>query len=678
MAGAVRKLTVVPKDVWRSLGSIETAAGVSVTPGTALQCTAVYACVRILAETVASLPLHVYRRLPDDGKERAPDHPLYGVLHDTANPEMTSFMLRETMMGHLLLWGNAYAELELTPGGQVVALWPWRPDRVRMERVNGQLWYVVRLPEWLGNVDLGVPAWRMLHVRGLSTNGLNGLSPIAMARQAIGLSLATEEFGARFFSNGARPSVVLQHPKQLSDEAYKNIQRSWESRHQGLERAHRVGILEEGMTLQQLGIPPEDAQFLETRRFQLNEICRIYRVPPHMVGDLERATFSNIEHQAIEFVIHTVRPWLVRWEQELMRALFTAPEREKYFAEFLVDGLLRGDTQSRYASYATARQNGWMSANDIRRLENQNPIPGGDVYLVPLNMIPADMVGENMGTPGMLATESERGLTRARELSAGRGEKRIAASTEQRGRSAARSRHRLMKAHRRLYREAAARFIRREVNDVKGAVEKYLAKRTMPADFSLWLEEFYREHAEFIFRQMSPLAMAYGEQISAAVGEELGAADAESLPPEMERWVRAYLDAFTARHVAKSEARLRETMRRAQEDGRDVAEALDEELSEWTDRRADETARREPVRFNNALAKVMYVAAGVVSIRSVAFGKNCPYCTALDGKVIGVSENFIAAGEDFQPDGAEAPLRSEYNLGHAPYHDGCDCMCVAA
>lgn len=370
-------------DWMRNLG-VDTTAGVSVNEITALQSAAVYACVRLLAETVASLPLITYRRLSNGGKERATDHPLYNVLHYQPNRFMSSFEWRETMMGHLLLWGNAYSRIEDDASGNVIELYPMRPDRVQISQTEEGLIYTYSPP---GREVVALPEDRIFHVPGFSLDGIVGISTIAQARQAIGLSLATEEFGSRFFGNGARPGGVLEHPGTLTDEAMERLRLSWEQSHTGTANAHKVAILEEGMKYTQIGIPPDDAQFLETRKFQLAEIARIFRVPAHLIGDLDRATFSNIEHQSLEFVIHSVRPWLVRWEQAIMRSLLLKRERNQIFAEFLVDGLLRGDTMSRYQAYATAVTNGWMSRNEIRQLENLNPVEGLDEYLVPMNMM---------------------------------------------------------------------------------------------------------------------------------------------------------------------------------------------------------------------------------------------------------------------------------------------------
>jgi len=365
------------------LGGFQSASGVTVTEQSALRSAAVYACVRVLAESVASLPLITYQRTTT-GKERAINHALYGLLHDTPNSEMTSFEFREAMMGHVLLWGNAYAEIELNNRGDVLGLWPLRPDRMQVIRNQAdELAYRYQMAD---NSYTVFPQSRIFHLRGLSSNGIVGYSPIQMARNAIGLSLATEEFGSRFFSNGARPGAVLQHPGQLGDKAYERLKSGWAEQHQGLSNAQRMAILEEGMKIETIGVPPDDAQFLETRLFQIQEIARIFRVPLHKIGELTHATFSNIEQQELHFVVDSLRSWLVRWEQAVTRDLIGPLERRTVFVEFLIDGMLRGDQASRYTAYATGRQWGWLSVNDVRRLENMNEIESGDVYLEPLNM----------------------------------------------------------------------------------------------------------------------------------------------------------------------------------------------------------------------------------------------------------------------------------------------------
>jgi HK97 family phage portal protein len=370
-----------------------TTAGKNVNEHSAMQMTAVYSCVRILSEAVAGLPLHVYRNTDNGGKEKAIDHPLFRLLHDEPNPEMTSFNFRETLMGHLLLWGNAYAQIIRNGKGEIVGLYPLMPNKMTVDRDSkGNLYYLYTrgtedAPTMEGS-QVYLPPSDVLHIPGLGFDGLVGYSPIAMAKNAIGMAIATEEYGAKFFANGAAPGGVLEHPGTIKDP--QRVKDSWNSVYQGSSNAHRVAVLEEGMKYQQIGISPEQAQFLETRKFQINEIARIFRVPPHMVGDLEKSSFSNIEQQSLEFVKYTLDPWVCRWEQSMARRLLLDSEKPRYFIKFNVDGLLRGDYQSRMNGYAIGRQNGWMSANDIRELENLDRIPadqGGDAYLINGNML---------------------------------------------------------------------------------------------------------------------------------------------------------------------------------------------------------------------------------------------------------------------------------------------------
>ena len=369
-----------------------TASGKTVNERTAMQTTAVYACVRILAETIASLPLNIYRST-GNGKEKAIDHQLYYLLHDEPNPEMTSFVFRETLMSHLLLWGNAYAQIIRDGRGKVLALYPLLPDRMTVDRTTeGQLYFEYRK-------DTGYVILRpedILHIPGLGFDGLVGYSPIAMAKNAIGMAIATEEYGGKFFANGASPGGVLEHPGVVKDPA--RIRESWNAVYQGSSNAHRIAVLEEGMKFQSIGIPPEQAQFLETRKFQTEEICRIFRVPPHLVANLDKATFSNIEHQSISFVVHTIRPWLVRLEQGMNKALLTPSEKGQYFVGFVVDGLLRGDYASRMQGYAIGIQNGFLSPNDVRTLENMNTIEHGDIYAMNGNMLKLEDVGAYANT----------------------------------------------------------------------------------------------------------------------------------------------------------------------------------------------------------------------------------------------------------------------------------------
>ena len=392
-----------------------TTSGKAVTERSAMQMTAVYSCVRILSEAIAGLPVHLYRYDGSGGKEKATTHPLYFLLHDEPNPEMTSFVFRETLMTHLLLWGNAYAQIIRNGKGEVVALYPLMPNRMTVDRdADGHLYYEYQTSQDEAHTMDGsrvrlLPS-DVLHIPGLGFDGLMGYSPIAMAKNAIGMAIACEEYGAKFFANGATPGGILEHPGVVKDP--ERVRESWNSAFGGSANANKVAVLEEGMKYTPISISPEQAQFLETRKFQINEIARIFRIPPHMIGDLEKSSFSNIEQQSLEFVKYTLDPWVCRWEQSMQRALLSMDEKKEYFFKFNVDGLLRGDYQSRMNGYATARQNGWMSANDIRELENLDRIPaeqGGDLYLINGNMTKLEDAGIFAADGGSGESESAGG-----------------------------------------------------------------------------------------------------------------------------------------------------------------------------------------------------------------------------------------------------------------------------
>lgn len=384
-----------PHMTFASLQDAASSSGKPVNAQTSIASTAVWACVRVIAESVATLPLNVYSR-SGESRQREDGHPIQIIVHDRPNDKQTSVEFREQMLYHLLLYGNAYIYKDLWPSGRVRNLVLLRPDRVSV-RVDDSA--SESFPKLAYIVDTSKQGQRVysesdiLHIRGISSDGLIGISPIQTHRETIGVELAEREFAGRFFGNAARPSGILKVAGKLNPDAASRLKQSWESAHRGLDQAHRVAVLEEGIEWQALTIPLVDAQFLEQRRFSVEEIARIFRVPLHLIGELSRATFSNIEHQAIDFVTHTLRPWCVRIEQSLNKGLFFPSEQVTFYVEHVVDALLRGDIQSRYNAYAIARQNGWLSANDVRRLENMNSIEGGDIYLSPLNMIDASTIG---------------------------------------------------------------------------------------------------------------------------------------------------------------------------------------------------------------------------------------------------------------------------------------------
>ncbi len=359
-----------------------------------MQITAVFACVRVLAESVASLPLHVYRKDESGNREKASDTNLFYLLHDAPNEEMTSHIFRETMMMHLLLYGNCYAQILRNGLGEVLGLYPLLPNRISLERDdNGQLFYRYTRFDAPEPTVILTPS-DVLHIPGLSMDGLVGLSPIAACRNAIGAGLAADEYSGKYFANGAAPVGVLEHPGLLKNP--EKLRENWQAVYGGSGNVGRVAVLEENMKFTPISISPQDSQLLETRKFTVEEICRIFRVPPHMVQNLDRATFNNIEQMSLDFVMYSLLPYLSRWEQALTKSLLKPNERQQFEIRFNVDGLLRGSHKERYEAYAQGISNGFLCPNDVRRLENLDLIPdekGGDNFLIQGAMIKLEDAG---------------------------------------------------------------------------------------------------------------------------------------------------------------------------------------------------------------------------------------------------------------------------------------------
>lgn len=401
------EISSLTMEEWTRLqgGGTEAMTGVYVSPDTALRYTTVLICVRVLAESVASLPCIVYRRRADGGKDRATDHPLYRVLHDQANAWNTAFEYVEGTMSNLALRGNGYAYVERNRKGQTIGLVPLNPDGVTITQAfDWSPKYEATMPD---NTRAKLSTKDMHHIRGPLPKGYVGQSMISLAREGIGLGLAAEHFGAHLYKNGVKPTGVLTHPGKIGAEATENLRKQFADRYAGLSNSGKPLLLEEDMQWISMSIAPKDAEFIDSRKFQRSEIAGIFRVPAHFVNDLEKATFSNIEHQSLDFIIHSLRPWLIRWEQAANRDLLTEQDRDDgYFCEFLLDAMLRGDTKSRYEAYSSAIQNKWLSANEVRIKENMNPREGGDVFENPAIQVnePAEEAANDNVPPDNTAT----------------------------------------------------------------------------------------------------------------------------------------------------------------------------------------------------------------------------------------------------------------------------------
>lgn len=446
-----------------------------ITPESALTVPAVLAAITIIAEDTASLPLILYKR-NGKYKNRAFDNIYYRLMHDQPNPEHTSFIFRELLMGHLLAWGNFFGQLIINSAGDVDAIWPLRPDRVTVSRVDGLKVY--RYTSYDNKMRIFAQD-EVIHIPAFGFDGLIGQSRIALARNSIGFAISAEKFGSKFFANDARPSIAIKYPGHfdlLTDKGQKEYEAfkiSWNQAYQGSDNAWKVGLLQDGMDIATIGMPPADIQFVENQKWSLNQLARVFRIPPHMIGDIEKSTSwgTGIEQQEQGYVNHTIRPWTVRIEECLNTQLLLQSDRSQLYYEHLFDALLRGDISTRFNAYVQGLTNGWMSPNEVRARENMNPIADGDGYRVPLNTSPINSNGAGQSTTADVVADNRL-------------------SWEP------------------IVLDAMTRVIKRESNDLHGAVRRYLAKNQHDK-FAAWLEQFYKsDHPDFIQAVLYPLVRA--------------------------------------------------------------------------------------------------------------------------------------------------------------------------
>lgn len=630
-------------------GGGSTHAGVTVTEEVALAYSVVFACVKILTETIGSTPFVTYRR-NGEARERDTKHPLYKVLHTKSNPEMTSMSWREAMQVQLGLRGNGISEIVRTNAGEVSELWPLRADRTVASRKNGKLWYHTRLPNGQTRT---LRRDQVLHIRGMGSSGHWGYSPLDQMREAVALGVATEQYGARFFSNDATPGLTLHHATNLSKPAQERLKASIEASHQGMENKHRVMVLEEGMTVEKVGISPENAQFLETRTYQIRDIARFFRMPLHMIQDLERATFSNIAEQSLEFVKYTMVPWFVRWEQQIQCDLIGEGEPNT-FAEFVAEGLLRGDPKTRAEFYRQMWGIGAINQDEIRQRENMNPIAdgAGQAYYVPLNFIEA---GTDVARPAPMPDDDDSRDASATESRA----------VERRQRSAE-TRRRLAVRFEKPFADAARRVLVRERSKVMAEANKQLRSRDIPM-FDEFLETFYREHDEFVRQQYGPVIETYAEFVA---DDARSIVDAEPNAEALAEFTAGLLAYVAQRHTASSKNQLRALL---EQNIDDPIAAISERMDGWVESRPEQIAKRETVETSGAITKHVWIGAGVARMIWTAFGDNCPFCTGLNGKVVGITSSFASKGDTFEAEGRE-PLRLRTDITHPPIHRGCDCQ----
>jgi HK97 family phage portal protein len=478
----------LPQQVADAL-TVRSSSGVAVTEATALTASAVFAAIRVIAETVAQVDWEIYQK-SGEAEIEIDDHPLYRLLDEEPNPEMTAFSWRIAMLTSYYLHGNMLAEIERNGAGLPVNLWWIHPSRVHVMRdpgPMGRLFYRVTDADGLNPVR--VESANMYHVPLLASDGVTGRGLIQRARNSIGLSLGMEEYSGSSFANGARPAGLLKHPGKLTADARSNIRSEWEALHRGVDKAGRTAVLQEGMEFQPMQMSAVDAQLLEQRQFQISEIARWFNIPPHLLRDLSRATFGNIEHQGIEYQTYTIRPLCRAMEQEAQRKLVSRAERSTIHTELDLDDLQLIDRKSRFDAYAVARQNGWMSANEIRDEEGMNPIAGeeGDAYLINGNMIPLGLamaggVASLNATPAPVVGEPSVAMPEeGRAVAVG--------ETEMAGALAA------------ILEGELSRLLTKERNAATRAAGK-------PSEFLRWLDDFYGDHAGTLEGAIGPTVRA--------------------------------------------------------------------------------------------------------------------------------------------------------------------------
>lgn len=658
---------------WYALLETMVAETDTTTEASALQLTAVQACVRILSNSVAMLPLHVYRRGDAGEKARADDHPVADLLRW---PEtMTGYEMRRLMMAHVLLWGNAYLYIDSSRQGRPEKLTPLMPWNMRVEW-RGQPIYTYLVD---GQRAETIPAVRLVHLRGMTLDGYQGLSVVGgMMREVLGVNASMQRYSRAFWANGARPGGILSHPGRMTDEAHRRLTERWAATHGGAGNAARTAILEEGMTYQAVGMPNDEAQFLESRQYGVIEIARAFGVPPHLLGDLTRSSYASVEQLGIEFVQYGLQPWLTLIEQALGASLFTVDERRTYYVEHVIDGLLRGDSKTRYEAYSIGVQNGWLSRNEVRQLENMNPAEGLDDYLAPLNMTTAEQIGREPdaapAAAGPAPTPPARALRallppivvdddgddhehRADEDAADDDD-----GLEEAERAARKDRQALASAYVGLWEDAARRLVRRETADLRRALAKLDAE---------YVTEFYRALRPQAPTYFRPVLQSAARATLQSVQREMGrTARAEDVAD----YVTAYLESLAAAWCDNSQGQLLALLREGYAADADGQQLVSERLDEWEIKRPTKVGKQQGYESVNALAVAIYATIGVGSVVWAARGKSCPWCRSMSGRVVQTGQAFLS-GEDLVVDGQAMTVWGK--RAHAPLHGGCDCTVVA-
>lgn len=673
-----------------SMGAaVGAAAGVHVTISGALALSAVWACVQLLASEVAKLPLVLYRKRSEGQRERAIDHPLFALLNRLPNPEMTRYDLVQTAMVHLCTWGNAYLLIIWDRRGQVAELWTLRPDWMEVRRApNGALLYIYTEP---GKAPSTYKAYQIMHIRGMGFDGVIGYSPLRMHMETVAVGLAAKRFGAGVYGNGAWPGGVLKFEGTLNAETKAALKSSWELQHAGPSGYGSTAVLDKGWDYKPVSLPPQEARFIESQEWTVAEIARIYGVPPHLIQDLTHATFSNIEHQSLDFLGHSLQKWLVNWEQAVTRDLLLPDEQETLYAEFLTAAAVSVDLTTQTANLKTGIETGMLSINEARRKQNMNDIPGGDVHLVPLNMAP---LGSPRPAPGQ-ATRTATAAAIAGADGAGQHDEGCSCgachaagvSRETRADGAEedpygdvrRERQALAVAAMDVCEDAARRIVKREAADVRRAIDKHLRKRST-ADFTAWLDEFYADLQPAVRDAFAPLLRSLAKQAARSAAAELDQDD-KGLTDDLQEFIKGFLENLARDWCESSRGQLRALINQVVDDGgstEEIATAVETRVGEWEEKRPQKESSLLSFEALNALVIAAYAGHQVTHLRWLASGTSCAFCLSLDGTIAGIADYFVKAGTQIDAGGDVGMMRINRNKRHGPLHRGCDCCVCAA
>lgn len=639
-----------PAWLQEALGATPTTTGVKVNHNSAMGITAFWNGVRIISQTIAMLPLEVFER-QERGRRLAREHPVYKLLHLRPNPHMTPYTFKEIRTAHVLTWGNSYAEIEYDKAGRPIALWPLLPDRTGVEIKDGKKLY------W--TIVNGIKVWlapdRVLHVPGLGFDGLQGYNVIRMHRESLGLTIAANQYGAQFFGNSGRPSGVLKHPGKPDKEERKRIREEWNQMHTGLTKAQRTAVLWGGMEWQAIGIPPEEAQFLETRSLQIDEVARILNINPILLQKTEGATTwgTAIGHFLVAFAKFTITPWLEREEDVLNWDLFGPEERGRFYTKYNASALLRGDPKTQAEILEIERRNGIINADDWLELTDRNPLPNGlgQSFYMPLNMAPVDQIQERDPEKLPAPQRSKDNETRAREA------------------RTLTIRRRLKYAHRDAFIEGSRRFVRAEVQELRRAIKRAAEGGSFANILNDWIDEFYPGQHKTIYRVMRPLVFALASVIAESAFDEVGAD-----PEDIGAFVDEYTENLARREVSASIGQLRTLLQETVEE--ELEETLRTRSDEWEETRPEKVADREVNRVAAGAARWAWQTAGVPALVWRANKDACPICQEMDGMRIPTKGYFLNEGDLVNPGGSVSPLTASQPIGGPPLHDGCQCDIV--